>query len=84
MKWCYCMEKQDLTLHISNPVIFTCYSTILSRALHTHMTKFHIIQILETRDTTSDDLYACISVISFQRTAPTALQPQKTCQLHNP
>lgn len=39
MKWCNFMEKQqDFTLHISNPVIFTRYSTILSRALHTRMT----------------------------------------------
>lgn len=26
------------------------------------MTSFHIIQILKTRDSTSDDLYACIQL----------------------
>lgn len=72
------MEKKGcftFTLHNSNPVIFSCYNTILSKH-YTHrlvgMNSFHIIQILKTQDITSDDLYACI-----QRTAPTALQPQK-------
>lgn len=71
------------TLHISYPVFFTCYNTILSNALHTHrlvgMTSFHIVQILKTRDTTSVDLYACIQLFSENCTTAT-----ETCQLHNP
>lgn len=79
------MEKGDV-LHLHCTLVtlyFSLVTTQFCQMRYTHrlvgMTSFHIIQISKTRDTTSDDLYACIQLFSEN-----CITATETCQLHNP